>query len=50
VTDPRRLLVAGSLVAVPRRTRRGRLRPIFVLSLLSWGLLLGGVVAWLVAP
>jgi hypothetical protein len=51
VTDPRRLLIAGSLVAGPRRTRRGRLRPILVLSLLVWGLMLGGLglVAWLAA-
>jgi hypothetical protein len=51
VTDPRRLLVAGSLVAVPQRTRRGRLWPILVVSLLAWGLMLGGLglVAWLAA-
>jgi hypothetical protein len=56
MTDPRRLLLAGSLVAMPRRAGRRGLWPILALSLLVWGLMLGGVglvawlAAWLVAP
>jgi hypothetical protein len=51
MTDPRRLLLAGSLVAVPRRAGRRGLWSIVTLSLLAWGLMLGGLglVAWLAA-